>query len=39
MHTCSIETLERAQRRLDEGERQQLQEYLERVLNALREKD
>jgi DNA-binding MarR family transcriptional regulator len=39
MNVCNGETLERAQRDLDPGEREHLLEYLERVLNALREKD
>jgi DNA-binding MarR family transcriptional regulator len=39
LHESSVATLERAQRGLSEAERDQLQDYLGRVLNALRDKD
>ncbi len=39
MDECNTRMLERAQRKLDAGERERLRDYLERVLNTLREKD
>lgn len=39
LHESNVATLERAQRGLSAQEREQLHDYLGRVLNALREKD
>ena len=39
LHESNIATLERAQKDLTGTERDQLHDYLERVLNALRDKD
>jgi DNA-binding MarR family transcriptional regulator len=39
MDDCNTQTLARAQRDLDDDERERLRDYLERVLSTLREKD
>jgi DNA-binding MarR family transcriptional regulator len=39
LHESNLATLERAQKGLDQDERDKLHDYLGRVLNALREKD